>query len=41
MIEGLSSLGKKIAPAFFEFMDLKFSFDPNLQYFEEAFSVST
>lgn len=36
MIEGLGSLRKKIAPAFFEFIDLKFRFDPTLRYLEEG-----
>lgn len=38
-IEGLGLLGKQIAPAFFEFIDLKFPFDPKLRYFEEAVSA--
>jgi hypothetical protein len=34
MLEGLDALGKKIASAFFEMIDKKFNFDPNLHYFD-------
>ena len=35
MITALGAMGKKIAPAFFQFIDLRFGFDPNFRYFED------
>lgn len=36
MIDGLGSLGKKIAPAFIEFVQSKFNFSPQIYYFEQT-----